>query len=85
MLYEVITVLTIIAFSFYLLGILESNVVITSYSIHYTKLYEAILSLLVLEKGWQLKHKSIAIVGVGNVGSKVSTLAKAFGLRNNFV
>ncbi|WP_289055053.1 4-phosphoerythronate dehydrogenase [Carboxylicivirga marina] len=40
----------------------------------------AVLALLVLEKGWQLKEKSIAIVGVGNVGSKVSTMASALGM-----
>ncbi len=40
----------------------------------------AVLALLVKEKGWQLKGKSIAVVGVGNVGSKVSTMAKALGM-----
>lgn len=41
----------------------------------------AVLALLVTEKKWTLKGKSIAIVGVGNVGSKVSVLAKALGMK----
>lgn len=40
----------------------------------------AVLALLVKEKGWQLKGRSIAVVGVGNVGSKVSAMAKALGM-----
>jgi len=39
------------------------------------------LALLVTEKKWTLKGKSIAIVGVGNVGSKVSVLAKVLGMK----
>ncbi len=40
----------------------------------------AVLALLIKEKGWQLKGKSMAVVGVGNVGSKVSAMAKALGM-----
>ncbi|MCU4154775.1 4-phosphoerythronate dehydrogenase PdxB [Carboxylicivirga sp. A043] len=40
----------------------------------------AVLALLAKEKGCQLKGKSIAVVGVGNVGSKVSAMAKALGM-----
>jgi erythronate-4-phosphate dehydrogenase len=40
----------------------------------------AALSMLAHEKGWQLKGKTIGIVGVGNVGSKVAQVAKAFGM-----
>ncbi len=40
----------------------------------------AVLGLLVEEKVWTLKGKRIAIVGVGNVGSKVSALCKALGM-----
>ncbi|MBS2210584.1 4-phosphoerythronate dehydrogenase PdxB [Carboxylicivirga mesophila] len=40
----------------------------------------AILALLVEEQGWQLANKAIAVVGVGNVGSKVSALAQALGM-----
>ncbi|TAJ09743.1 4-phosphoerythronate dehydrogenase [Marinilabiliaceae bacterium JC017] len=40
----------------------------------------AVLAFLVEEKEWQLKGKKIAIVGVGNVGSKVSALAKTLGM-----
>ncbi len=40
----------------------------------------AVLALLVDEKGWTLKDKSIAVVGVGNVGSKVSAMASALGM-----
>ncbi len=41
----------------------------------------AVLALLVKEKSWCLADKSIAVVGVGNVGSKVSALAKVLGMR----
>jgi erythronate-4-phosphate dehydrogenase len=40
----------------------------------------AVLALLVEEKGWQLAGKSIAVVGVGNVGSKISVMAQALGM-----
>ncbi|WP_430815775.1 4-phosphoerythronate dehydrogenase [Carboxylicivirga sp. RSCT41] len=40
----------------------------------------AVLALLVDEKGWRLAGKSIAVVGVGNVGSKVSEMARAIGM-----
>jgi len=40
----------------------------------------AVLALLITEKNWSLKERSIAVVGVGNVGSKVSAMAKAFGM-----
>ncbi len=40
----------------------------------------AVLALLVQERKWTLKGKSIAVVGVGNVGSKVSSLAKQLGM-----
>ncbi|TRX72140.1 4-phosphoerythronate dehydrogenase [Carboxylicivirga sp. M1479] len=40
----------------------------------------AVLALLVSEKKWVLKDRSIAVVGVGNVGSKVSAMAKALGM-----
>lgn len=41
----------------------------------------AVLTLLVRNKGWTLKGKSIAVVGVGNVGSKVSALANLLGMQ----
>jgi erythronate-4-phosphate dehydrogenase len=40
----------------------------------------AVLALLVKEKGWQLEGRTIAVVGVGNVGSKVSAMARALGM-----
>jgi erythronate-4-phosphate dehydrogenase len=40
----------------------------------------AVLALLVDVKGWKLAGKSIAVVGVGNVGSKVSAMARALGM-----
>lgn len=40
----------------------------------------AVLGLLVEEKEWTLRGKRIAVVGVGNVGSKVSALCKALGM-----
>jgi len=40
----------------------------------------AVLALLIQEKKWLLRDKSIAVVGVGNVGSKVSAMARAFGM-----
>jgi len=40
----------------------------------------AVLGLLVEEKEWTLIGKRIAVVGVGNVGSKVSALCKALGM-----
>ena len=40
----------------------------------------SVFSLLIAEKGIDLKGKKIGIVGVGNVGSKVSVVAKAFGM-----
>ncbi|MCG8582007.1 MAG: 4-phosphoerythronate dehydrogenase [Bacteroidales bacterium] len=40
----------------------------------------AVLALLVEQKGWQLKGISIAVVGVGNVGRKVSAMANALGM-----
>jgi len=40
----------------------------------------SVLGLLVEEKEWTLKGKRIAVVGVGNVGSKVSVLCKALGM-----
>lgn len=40
----------------------------------------AVLACLTQEKKWQLKGKKIAVVGVGNVGSKVSALAKTLGM-----
>ncbi|NPA36670.1 MAG: 4-phosphoerythronate dehydrogenase PdxB [Chlorobi bacterium] len=40
----------------------------------------SVFSLLITEKGFDLKGKKIGIVGVGNVGSKVSIVAKAFGM-----
>jgi erythronate-4-phosphate dehydrogenase len=33
------------------------------------------------KKGWSLAGKTIGIVGVGNVGSKVATIAEIFGMR----
>ncbi|MFT3740895.1 MAG: 4-phosphoerythronate dehydrogenase [Breznakibacter sp.] len=40
----------------------------------------AALALLVEEKGMTLNGKTIGIVGVGNVGTKVEQVAKAFGM-----
>lgn len=41
----------------------------------------ATLVLMEERKGWALKNKSIAIVGVGNVGSRVEKKARALGMR----
>lgn len=40
----------------------------------------AVFALLVEEKEWELKNKYIAVVGVGNVGSKVASLARELGM-----
>ncbi|WP_439181825.1 4-phosphoerythronate dehydrogenase [Carboxylicivirga taeanensis] len=41
----------------------------------------AVLALLVRDKKWNLAGKSIAVVGVGNVGRKVSAMAKVLGMK----
>ncbi|WP_430811494.1 MULTISPECIES: 4-phosphoerythronate dehydrogenase [unclassified Carboxylicivirga] len=41
----------------------------------------AVLALLVSEKCWQLQGKTMVVVGVGNVGRKVSAMAKAIGMQ----
>ncbi len=40
-----------------------------------------VLHILASHRGWTLKEKSIAIVGVGNVGSRVAQKARALGMR----
>ncbi len=40
----------------------------------------ATLVLMAKRKGWNLKKKSIAVVGVGNVGSRVEKKARALGM-----
>ncbi|MCU4177006.1 4-phosphoerythronate dehydrogenase [Carboxylicivirga sp. N1Y90] len=40
----------------------------------------SVFAQLVIDKGWELKGKKIAVVGVGNVGSRVSSLAKLLGM-----
>jgi erythronate-4-phosphate dehydrogenase len=39
------------------------------------------LMVLAEKKGWNLPEKTIGVVGVGNVGSKVERIAKIFGMR----
>ena len=39
------------------------------------------LHVIASRKGWDLKKKSIAVIGVGNVGSRVAKKAQALGLR----
>lgn len=41
----------------------------------------AVLSTLSQEKGIKLENKTFGVVGVGNVGSKVTKVAEAFGMR----
>lgn len=40
----------------------------------------SVLSFLSLEKGYMLSEKTIGVVGVGNVGSKVVSLCKSLGM-----
>ena len=41
----------------------------------------SVFGMLVIEKGWILKGKKLAVVGVGNVGSRVAKLAEAIGMK----
>jgi erythronate-4-phosphate dehydrogenase len=41
----------------------------------------SVLSLLILDKKWDLKSKKMGVVGVGNVGKKVAALARSFGMQ----
>lgn len=41
----------------------------------------SVFAMLVIEKGWVLKGKKIAVVGVGNVGSRVAKLAQDIGMK----
>lgn len=40
-----------------------------------------VLHLIASRKGWELREKSIAVIGVGNVGSRVAQKAEALGMR----
>jgi erythronate-4-phosphate dehydrogenase len=40
----------------------------------------AVLHIIAARRGWNLRQKSLAIIGVGNVGSRVETKAKALGM-----
>ena len=40
-----------------------------------------VLHILASRKGWILKDKSLAVVGVGNVGSRVAQKARALGMK----
>ena len=40
----------------------------------------SVFGMLVIEKGWVLKGKKIAVVGVGNVGSRIAKLAEGLGM-----
>lgn len=40
----------------------------------------SVFAMLIIDKGWELKGKKIAIVGVGKVGSRVSALARMLGM-----
>jgi len=40
----------------------------------------SVFGMLVIEKGWRLKGKNIAVVGVGNVGRRIANLAEALGM-----
>ena len=39
------------------------------------------LHVVASRRGWDLKHKSLAVIGVGNVGSRVAIKANALGMR----
>jgi erythronate-4-phosphate dehydrogenase len=39
------------------------------------------LHIIASRKGWKLSDKSLAVVGVGNVGSRVATKARALGMK----
>ena len=51
--------------------------VITSYSIHYTKLYEGEWKRAPFT-GYELKGKTVGVVGIGKVGGRVALRCKAF-------
>ncbi len=40
----------------------------------------SVFGMLVIERGWILQGKKIAVVGVGNVGQRVAVLAEAIGM-----
>nr|WP_321407331.1 4-phosphoerythronate dehydrogenase [uncultured Carboxylicivirga sp.] len=40
----------------------------------------SVFGMLVIDKGWILKGKKLAVVGVGNVGSRIVKLAEALGM-----
>lgn len=41
----------------------------------------SVFAMLVIDKGWVLKGKKIAVVGVGNVGKRVAGLAELLGMK----
>ncbi len=41
----------------------------------------SVFAMLVINKGWILKGKKLAVVGVGNVGSRVARLAELIGMK----
>nr|WP_319400277.1 4-phosphoerythronate dehydrogenase PdxB [uncultured Carboxylicivirga sp.] len=41
----------------------------------------SVFGMLVIDKGWRLKGKKLAVVGVGNVGSRIVKLAEAIGMK----